>query len=140
MCLQYLCSETHLLMMETTTTLDPLLKPITTLMVLISTLVSLLADSLMAKPLLTSLVSKRIVSFLCIFNIKHRIYVFFVLVPANMMGLPSPPAYADPNTVGNRILQGVNYASAAAGILDETGQNYVIIFPTTVKNSLITFQ
>ncbi|KAF6143928.1 hypothetical protein GIB67_001722 [Kingdonia uniflora] len=34
------------------------------------------------------------------------------------------PAYADPSTVGPRILNGVNYASAAAGILDETGQHY----------------
>ena len=43
---------------------------------------------------------------------------------ASMMGLASPPPFADPNTVGTRILGGVNYASAAAGILDETGQNF----------------
>lgn len=43
-----------------------------------------------------------------------------------MLGVPYPPAFADPNTAGSRMLGGVNYASAAAGILDETGQNYVI--------------
>lgn len=42
-----------------------------------------------------------------------------------MLGLPYPPAFADPNTNGPRILGGVNYASAAAGILDESGQHYV---------------
>jgi hypothetical protein len=42
-----------------------------------------------------------------------------------LLGLPYAPAFADPNTKGNRILRGVNYASAAAGILDETGQHYV---------------
>ena len=40
--------------------------------------------------------------------------------------MPYPPAFADPNTAGSRILGGVNYASAAAGILDESGQHYVI--------------
>ncbi|XP_004290271.1 PREDICTED: GDSL esterase/lipase At1g71250 [Fragaria vesca subsp. vesca] len=42
----------------------------------------------------------------------------------NLLGLPYAPAFADPNTKGNRILRGVNYASAAAGILDETGRHY----------------
>ncbi|XP_048130535.1 GDSL esterase/lipase At1g71250 isoform X2 [Rhodamnia argentea] len=42
----------------------------------------------------------------------------------DLLGLPSPPAYADPSTTGAKILGGVNYASAAAGILDETGQHY----------------
>ncbi|KAK4780569.1 hypothetical protein SAY87_016675 [Trapa incisa] len=40
-----------------------------------------------------------------------------------MLGLPNPPAYTDPSTRGNRILGGVNYASAAGGILDETGRH-----------------
>ncbi|KAL5714676.1 hypothetical protein ACHQM5_016605 [Ranunculus cassubicifolius] len=40
------------------------------------------------------------------------------------MGLPYLPPYAAPSTAGSRILNGVNYASAAAGILDETGQHY----------------
>ncbi|PON60548.1 Lipase [Parasponia andersonii] len=41
-----------------------------------------------------------------------------------LLGLPYLPAFADPTAVGNRILGGVNYASAAGGILDETGQNF----------------
>ncbi|XP_042494406.1 GDSL esterase/lipase At1g71250-like isoform X1 [Macadamia integrifolia] len=41
-----------------------------------------------------------------------------------MLGLPYIPAYADPTTAGAKILGGVNYASAAAGILEETGQHY----------------
>lgn len=44
---------------------------------------------------------------------------------AQLLGIPSPPPFADPTTSGNRILQGVNHASAAAGILDESGYNYV---------------
>ncbi|XP_062076138.1 GDSL esterase/lipase At1g71250 [Humulus lupulus] len=40
-----------------------------------------------------------------------------------LLGLPYVPAFANPTTVGSRILGGVNYASAAGGILDETGQN-----------------
>ncbi|CAK9161133.1 unnamed protein product [Ilex paraguariensis] len=59
-----------------------------------------------------------------------------------LLGVPSPPAFADPSTVGARILGGVNYASAAAGILDETGQHYgdryslseqVVNFETTLR-------
>ncbi|XP_057793828.1 GDSL esterase/lipase At1g71250 [Salvia miltiorrhiza] len=58
------------------------------------------------------------------------------------LGLPAPPPFADPTTTGPRILGGVNYASAAAGILDETGQHYgeryslsqqVINFETTLS-------
>ncbi|KAJ7949638.1 GDSL esterase/lipase [Quillaja saponaria] len=41
-----------------------------------------------------------------------------------LLGLPPPPAFANPTTVGTRIQQGVNYASAAAGILEESGQHY----------------
>ncbi|CAI0556073.1 unnamed protein product [Linum tenue] len=49
---------------------------------------------------------------------------FFLFCTAELLGLPYPPAFADPNTAGARLLGGVNYASAAAGILDETGQHY----------------
>ncbi|KAM1232550.1 hypothetical protein TB2_002273 [Malus domestica] len=48
----------------------------------------------------------------------------FVDLLGNLLGLPYVPAFADPNTKGTRMLGGVNYASAAAGILDETGQHY----------------
>ncbi|WVZ02268.1 hypothetical protein V8G54_023074 [Vigna mungo] len=41
-----------------------------------------------------------------------------------MLGVPSPPPFADPSTTGSRILNGVNYASGASGILDESGRNY----------------
>jgi len=51
-----------------------------------------------------------------------------------MFGVPSPPPYADPSTTGARILNGVNYASAAAGILDESGRNYVL-YHTVLHNS-----
>ncbi|KAI9101410.1 hypothetical protein K1719_023892 [Acacia pycnantha] len=42
----------------------------------------------------------------------------------NMLGVPAGPAYANPTTRGTAILNGVNYASAAGGILDETGRHY----------------
>ncbi|KAJ4713902.1 GDSL esterase/lipase [Melia azedarach] len=48
----------------------------------------------------------------------------FVDFIGRMLGLPYPLAFADPGTNGVRLLGGVNYASAAAGILDETGQHY----------------
>ncbi|KAG6738681.1 GDSL esterase/lipase At1g71250 [Populus alba] len=48
----------------------------------------------------------------------------FVDILGDILGVPYPPAFADPNTAGPIILGGVNYASAAAGILDETGQHY----------------
>lgn len=54
------------------------------------------------------------------------------------MGLPYPLAFADPNTNGARLLGGVDYASAAAGILDETGQHYVIIIVLLLLSHLIT--
>lgn len=41
-----------------------------------------------------------------------------------MLGVPYPAPYADPSTTGAKLISGVNYASAAAGILDETGQHY----------------
>lgn len=44
---------------------------------------------------------------------------------ADLLNVPSPPPFADPSTSGVRLIGGVNYASAAAGILDESGQHYV---------------
>lgn len=44
-----------------------------------------------------------------------------------MLSVPYPSPFADPNTAGAKLLVGVNYASAAAGILDESGQHYVCI-------------
>ncbi|MED6110864.1 hypothetical protein PIB30_046870 [Stylosanthes scabra] len=50
-----------------------------------------------------------------------RSFIDFV---ANLLGLPSPPAFADPTTTGRAIINGVNYASANGGILDESGRHY----------------
>ncbi|KAK6920333.1 GDSL lipase/esterase [Dillenia turbinata] len=43
---------------------------------------------------------------------------------AELLGLPYPPPYCDPSTNGPQMLRGVNYASAASGILDDTGEQY----------------
>ncbi|XP_059624503.1 GDSL esterase/lipase At1g71250-like isoform X2 [Cornus florida] len=41
----------------------------------------------------------------------------------DLLELSYVPAFANPSATGRNILRGVNYASAAAGILDETGQH-----------------
>ncbi|XP_058722058.1 GDSL esterase/lipase At1g71691 [Vicia villosa] len=53
---------------------------------------------------------------------------------AELLGLPLIPAYN--GATGNEVLQGVNYASAAAGILDATGRNFVgrIPFDEQLRN------
>ncbi|XP_065869484.1 GDSL esterase/lipase At1g71250 [Euphorbia lathyris] len=48
----------------------------------------------------------------------------FVDLLGERLGVAYPVAFSDPNTSVARILGGVNYASAAAGILDESGQHY----------------
>lgn len=48
---------------------------------------------------------------------------------AELVGLPYLPAFADPSTTGRNIINGVNFASAAAGILDQSGQTLVLLFP-----------
>lgn len=53
-----------------------------------------------------------------------------------MLGVPSPPPFLDPSTTGSKILNGVNYASASGGILDESGRHYVL---THMSQLLITF-
>ena len=50
---------------------------------------------------------------------------FFSNFVGELLGLPYLPAFADSSTTGDNVLRGVNYASAAAGILDETGRNLV---------------
>ena len=45
---------------------------------------------------------------------------------AEMVGLPLLPSYADVIAKGENILFGVNYASAGAGILRDTGYLFVI--------------
>ncbi|XP_002994082.2 GDSL esterase/lipase At1g71250 [Selaginella moellendorffii] len=46
-------------------------------------------------------------------------------VVCELIGLPYVPAFLDPSTKNARILKGVNYASGAGGILDESGKNYI---------------
>ncbi|PKA54645.1 GDSL esterase/lipase [Apostasia shenzhenica] len=53
---------------------------------------------------------------------------------ANLLGLPLIPAHSEAS--GEGLLHGVNYASAAAGILDITGRNFIgrIPFNQQIKN------
>ncbi|MED6132728.1 hypothetical protein PIB30_021554 [Stylosanthes scabra] len=53
---------------------------------------------------------------------------------AELLGLPLIPAYSEAS--GDEVLHGVNYASAAAGILDATGRNFVgrIPFNEQIRN------
>ncbi|GKV27122.1 hypothetical protein SLEP1_g36327 [Rubroshorea leprosula] len=53
---------------------------------------------------------------------------------AELLGLPLIPAYSEAS--GDQVLHGVNYASAAAGILDITGGNFVgrIPFDEQIRN------
>ncbi|XWS24741.1 hypothetical protein CRYUN_Cryun27aG0009800 [Craigia yunnanensis] len=53
---------------------------------------------------------------------------------AELLGLPLIPAYSEAS--GDQVLHGVNYASAAAGILDITGRNFVgrIPFDQQIRN------
>nr|XP_024395505.1 GDSL esterase/lipase At1g71250-like [Physcomitrium patens] len=55
------------------------------------------------------------------------------------MGLPFPPAYLDPTAKGPVILQGLNYASVAAGILDSTGYNYVSQLMSSLPGSIYVY-
>lgn len=50
---------------------------------------------------------------------------FLFLITAQYLGLPIIPPYFSLTSFGKHILRGINYASAAAGILDETGRHYV---------------
>ncbi|KAI3506023.1 hypothetical protein L1887_28376 [Cichorium endivia] len=48
----------------------------------------------------------------------------------DLLGFKSfPPPYLAPTTVGPVLLQGVNYASGASGILDESGANWLARIP-----------
>lgn len=46
-----------------------------------------------------------------------------------LIGITSIPAYADPLIRQKGIKRGVNFASAAGGILEESGSNLVGILP-----------
>uniref|UniRef100_A0A0D3GVQ1 GDSL esterase/lipase n=1 Tax=Oryza barthii TaxID=65489 RepID=A0A0D3GVQ1_9ORYZ len=47
------------------------------------------------------------------------------LIAAELLGLPLVPPYSQASGHVQQLLQGVNFASAAAGILDESGGNFV---------------
>lgn len=47
---------------------------------------------------------------------------------AELLGLPLIPAYSQASNSADQMLHGVNFASAAAGILDNTGRNFVTLF------------
>lgn len=68
---------------------------------------------------------------LCI--VDHVVLLGFV---GDLIGIPNLPAFANPSATGKNILRGVNYASAAAGILDETGQNLVRYIPNLFLQKL----
>ncbi|KAL7596337.1 hypothetical protein Lser_V15G31227 [Lactuca serriola] len=55
---------------------------------------------------------------------------------AELLGLPLIPAYSQASSSADQMLHGVNFASAAAGILDITGRNFVgrIPFNQQIKN------
>ncbi|EYU28214.1 hypothetical protein ABFS82_14G321100 [Erythranthe guttata] len=55
---------------------------------------------------------------------------------AESLGLPLIPAYSEASSSPDQMRYGVNYASAAAGILDITGRNFVsrIPFNQQIKN------
>ncbi|KAK1407569.1 hypothetical protein QVD17_39188 [Tagetes erecta] len=55
---------------------------------------------------------------------------------AELLGLPLIPAYSQASNSADQMLHGVNFASAAAGILDNTGRNFVgrIPFNQQIKN------
>lgn len=46
-------------------------------------------------------------------------------VLSEILSLPFPPPYLAPTTRGSALLQGVNYASAAGGIVRATGYNFI---------------
>lgn len=62
------------------------------------------------------------------------------ITAAMALGLPLAPAYLEAKLKGLNMLKGINFASAAAGILDETGANYVtIIRVLDIPSSLCYF-
>ncbi|CAL9768592.1 unnamed protein product [Musa acuminata subsp. burmannicoides] len=60
----------------------------------------------------------------------------------NLLGLPLIPPFNSPTTTGSNILRGVNYGSAASGILWDTGLIYGDVFTLDeqIQNLKITLQ
>jgi hypothetical protein len=59
------------------------------------------------------------------FSFKIRI---FLHVAGYFLGVDPPPAYFDYLTFNLDLKNGINFASGAGGILDESGYNYVCWF------------
>ncbi|KAK9683069.1 hypothetical protein RND81_10G115900 [Saponaria officinalis] len=57
---------------------------------------------------------------------------------ARYLGLPFIPPYFSIMTIGRNMLRGINYASAAAGILDETGRHFGQ--RTSLNGQILQFQ
>ncbi|MQL90586.1 hypothetical protein Taro_023192, partial [Colocasia esculenta] len=55
-----------------------------------------------------------------------------------LLGLPLIPPFHNPTTEGQRILHGVNYASASSGILNDTGKLFGDRFP--MHEQMMNFQ
>lgn len=56
--------------------------------------------------------------------------LLFFPVAADLLGLPLIPAHSQASSTEDAV-HGLNYASAAAGILDITGQNFVMATPSS---------
>ena len=80
---------------------------------------------------------KTVVDALCKILFCMRLLFFFVEslninefydnFPGDLLGLPYLPPYTSPFLSGTAMLGGVNYASAAGGIMDESGRFLVLI-------------
>jgi hypothetical protein len=56
--------------------------------------------------------------------VNWSVIVFYSMFTAELLGLPLVPPYSEASAV-QQVLQGANYASAAAGILNDSGANFV---------------
>lgn len=54
----------------------------------------------------------------------------YVVAAAEKLGIPSPPPYLSLPSNDDKLLEGINYASGGAGILNETGLYFVISQPS----------
>lgn len=64
--------------------------------------------------------------------------IYFPLKPGQEIGLEDfTPPYMAPTTTGNVTLKGVNYASGAGGICNETGIIFVSCFFFSLFNRLL---
>ena len=60
------------------------------------------------------------------------VVLFSMTFVALKLGLPLVPIFADNTTQGDKLLQGVNFASAASGIMGYTGLNFVRVLTISI--------